>query len=89
MGDALGPWDGPALDARSGVYAALWQPLLGEGLIGSADRPAAAVLDQGALRSWMALRNWRTLRSRMTLRQEGAPATWSRAWPGCGAGWPN
>jgi DNA-binding CsgD family transcriptional regulator len=47
MADALGPWHGAALDARSRVYAVLWQPLLAEGLIGSGQTgPAAAVLEQ-------------------------------------------
>ena len=48
IADALGPWrDDAALDGRSRVYAALWRPLLAEGLIGSGQlEQAAAVLDQ-------------------------------------------
>ena len=47
MADALGPWQGPAMDARSQVFAVLWQPLLAEGLIGSGQTAqAAAVLEQ-------------------------------------------
>jgi DNA-binding CsgD family transcriptional regulator len=48
MADALGPWqDDPALDGRSRGFAALWRPLLAEGLVGSGQTgPAAAVLDQ-------------------------------------------
>ena len=47
MADALGPWVGPDLDARSLMYAVLWQPLLAEGLIGSGQAgPAVVVLEQ-------------------------------------------
>jgi DNA-binding CsgD family transcriptional regulator len=48
MADALGPWrDDAALDGRSRMYAALWRPLLAEGLVGSGQTgPAAEVLDQ-------------------------------------------
>ena len=46
MADALGYWsDDAVLDGRSRRDAALWQPLLAEGLIGSGQaEPAAAVL---------------------------------------------
>jgi len=48
MADALGYWrDDAALDGRSRRDAALWRPLLAEGLIGSGQaEPAAAVLDR-------------------------------------------
>ncbi len=48
MADALGPWqDDSALDGRTRVYAALWRPLLAEGLVGSGQLDAAgAVLAQ-------------------------------------------
>jgi ATP/maltotriose-dependent transcriptional regulator MalT len=48
MADALGPWqDDAALDGRSRGRAALWRPLLAEGLIGSGQTElAAAVLEQ-------------------------------------------
>jgi DNA-binding CsgD family transcriptional regulator len=48
MADALGPWrDEQALDRRSHMYAALWRPLLAEGLIGSGQaEQAGAVLGQ-------------------------------------------
>jgi DNA-binding CsgD family transcriptional regulator len=48
MADALGRWqDDSALDGRSRRDAALWRPLLAEGLIGSGQaEPAAAVLDR-------------------------------------------
>ena len=48
MADALGPWrDDADLDGRSRLYAALWRPLLAEGLIGSGQaEQAAAVLDR-------------------------------------------
>jgi DNA-binding CsgD family transcriptional regulator/tetratricopeptide (TPR) repeat protein len=48
MAGALGPWqDDAALDGRSRGRAALWRPLLAEGLIGSGQTgPAAAVLEQ-------------------------------------------
>jgi DNA-binding CsgD family transcriptional regulator len=48
MADALGPWrDDAALDDRTRMYAALWRPLLAEGLVGSGQlERAAAVLDQ-------------------------------------------
>jgi DNA-binding CsgD family transcriptional regulator len=48
MADALGHWrDDAALDGRSRRDAALWRPLLAEGLIGSGQAgPAAAVLDR-------------------------------------------
>ena len=36
MADALGHWeDAETLDGRSRLYAALWRPLLAEGLVGS------------------------------------------------------
>jgi DNA-binding NarL/FixJ family response regulator len=42
MADALGAWaDDAALDGRSRLYAALWRPLLAEGLIGSGQLDAA------------------------------------------------
>jgi DNA-binding CsgD family transcriptional regulator len=46
MARALGPWqDDAALDDRSRLHAALWRPLLAEGLIGSGQTgPAAVVL---------------------------------------------
>ena len=48
MADALGPWqDDAALDARSRVYAVLWQPLLAEGLIGSGQLERAAAIVEG------------------------------------------
>jgi DNA-binding CsgD family transcriptional regulator len=48
MADALGPWqDDATVDGRSRGRAALWRPLLAEGLIGSGQtEPAAVVLDQ-------------------------------------------
>ena len=48
MADALGPYSGEAAtDARTRALAALWRPLLAEGLIGSGRaEQAAAVLDQ-------------------------------------------
>jgi DNA-binding CsgD family transcriptional regulator len=48
MADALGYWrDDAALDGRSRRDAALWRPLLAEGLLGSGQaEPAAAVLDR-------------------------------------------
>ncbi len=48
MAAALGPWrDDAALDGRSRMYAALWRPLLVEGLAGSGQAGlAAGVLDQ-------------------------------------------
>ena len=47
MADALGPWVGPDLDARSRMFAVFWQPLLAEGLIGSGQSgPAVVVLEQ-------------------------------------------
>jgi ATP/maltotriose-dependent transcriptional regulator MalT len=48
MADALGLWqDDAALDARDRGLAALWRPLLAEGLIGSGQNgPAAAVLER-------------------------------------------
>jgi DNA-binding CsgD family transcriptional regulator/antitoxin (DNA-binding transcriptional repressor) of toxin-antitoxin stability system len=48
MADALGYWrDDSALDNRSRMYAALWRPLLAEGLVGSGQsEQAAAVLEQ-------------------------------------------
>jgi DNA-binding CsgD family transcriptional regulator len=48
MADALEPWrDDATLDDRSRMYAALWRPLLAEGLLGSGQAgAAAAVLDQ-------------------------------------------
>jgi ATP/maltotriose-dependent transcriptional regulator MalT len=45
MADALGAWqDASALDGRSRVYAVLWRPLLAEGLVGSGQLEAAAVV---------------------------------------------
>jgi DNA-binding CsgD family transcriptional regulator len=48
MVDALGPWAADAaLDGRSRVYAALWRPVLAEGLVGSGQLDqAVAVLGQ-------------------------------------------
>jgi ATP/maltotriose-dependent transcriptional regulator MalT len=47
MADALSPWrESSALDERSRLYAAIWRPLLAEGLIGSGQRDLATeVLD--------------------------------------------
>jgi DNA-binding CsgD family transcriptional regulator/tetratricopeptide (TPR) repeat protein len=45
MADALGPWqDDAALDGRSRMYAALWRPLLVEGLAGSGQLERAATV---------------------------------------------
>jgi DNA-binding CsgD family transcriptional regulator len=45
MADALGDWqDERALDNRSRLYAALWRPLLAEGLVGSGRTAQAAVV---------------------------------------------
>jgi hypothetical protein len=69
MADALGHWrDDAALDGRSRVYAALWRPLLIEGLVGSGQPElAAAVLHQlrdghgqvGYLRPGLAWPGWK------------------------------
>jgi DNA-binding CsgD family transcriptional regulator len=45
MADALGPWRDEAVpEGRSRRYAMLWRPLLAEGLIGSGQAEAAAVV---------------------------------------------
>jgi DNA-binding CsgD family transcriptional regulator len=60
MADALGPYSvEAALDARTRALAALWRPLLAEGLIGSGQaEQATAVLDQlrgdAGQASWLA-----------------------------------